>query len=551
MHWLLLSSFLIALVSALGLTAAVRRLTQRWGIVDRPDGKRKLHSRPVSLCGGVAVWLAVIAGLVAANQWPFAAGGALKELSLVTVLAAGIVCLFGVFDDCWNLTARAKLLLQTAAVLPIVAFGHWFDRLMIFGCPIELGYAGMPLTVLWLLACINALNLLDGMDGLAAMVGLITAGMMGLIAHYMGHPHVVVIAAVLAGALAGFLVHNLPPARIFLGDSGSMVIGLIVGVLGIQGAMKTSATVAITVPAVVMSLPMLDTLLAIVRRKLTGRCVYAADREHIHHRLLERGLSQWQALGLIAGLCLVTSGAAVAASIWRHDVLAWVTLMLVVGLMVRLKLFGHHEVALLSGALLQRLVAAAGHLAAGGLDPPAPRRASLEGLSLEEAWSRLIALADAWQLGAVRLEVADQQGCRELRWEKDLAAASPAHAVGWSLGLEFALPGALPGSAADIDTASRPTSGLDPQQGPGCCRLFARGRYGSAPQQAAQLAGLTVVLQMFGHHFARCVEQMPALVVVEAKQAAAEAGHAAAEAGQAAVIQDVDQDQQHSRPKAA
>ncbi len=542
MHRLLICSFLASLVAALGLTAVVRTLTQQWGMVDRPDGQRKLHPGPVSLCGGVAVWLAVVAGLVAANQWSFAAGAALKELTLVTVLAAGIVCLFGVADDCWNLTARSKLLLQTAAVLPIVAFGHWFDRLVIFGWPIELGYAGVPLTVLWLLACINALNLLDGMDGLAAMVGLITAVMMGLIAHYMGHPHVVVIAAVLAGALAGFLVHNLPPARIFLGDSGSMVIGLIVGVLGIQGAMKTSATVAITVPAVVMSLPMLDTLLAIVRRKLTGRCLCAADREHIHHRLLERGMSQWQALGLIGGLCLVTSGAAAAASIYRHDVLAWITVVLVVVVMVRLRLFGHHEAALLGGAFVRRLVAAVGRLAAAGLNPPAPRRASLEGLSLEEAWNRLIALAEGWQLTALRLEVDDEKGRREFRWEGP--AQAHAQAPDWSLGLAFALPDCLPRSASDVDRTSRPAGEPESQHPSGCCRLYARGRCVSEPHRAAQLAGLTAVLQTFGRHFARHAHQMPTLVVVEA-------GQAATDATQAAVAEDVDQDQERTRPKAA
>jgi len=332
MLWQLICSVLVSAVAALVLTGAVRRLTQHWGLVDRPDGKRKLHPRPVSLCGGVAVWLALVLGMLTANRL-FAGPAGLAELSVVVALAAGIVCLFGVADDCWNLSPRAKLLLQTAAILPIVAFGYWFDRLVIFGFPVKLGYAGVPLTVLWLLACINALNLLDGMDGLAATVGLITAAMMGVIAHYMGHPHVVVISLVLAGALAGFLVHNLPPARIFLGDSGSMVIGLVVGVLGIQGAMKTSATVAVTVPAVVMSLPMLDTLLAIVRRKLTGRRLDAADREHIHHRLLDRGMSQWQALGLIGGLCLVTSGAAVVTSIYRHDILAWITVLMVVVLL--------------------------------------------------------------------------------------------------------------------------------------------------------------------------------------------------------------------------
>jgi len=530
MHWLLIYSFLVSLIAALVLTAVVRALTQRWGVVDWPDGKRKLHPRPVSLCGGVAVWLAVVLGMLAANRM-FGTLPALGELSMITGLAAGIVCLFGVADDCWNLTARSKLLLQTAAVLPIVAFGYWFDRMVVFGCPIELGYAGVPLTVLWLLACINALNLLDGMDGLAAMVGLITAVMMGLIAHYMGHPHVVVIAVVLAGALAGFLIHNLPPARIFLGDSGSMVIGLIVGVLGIQGAMKTSATVAVTVPAVVMTLPMLDTLLAIVRRKMTGRRLDAADREHIHHRLLERGMSQWQALALIGGLCLVTSGAAMAASIYRHDVLAWITVVLVVVVMVRLKLFGHHEAALLGGAFVRRLAATAEHLAAASLRPRPPRRASLARLSLEDAWRRLINLAESWNLAALRLEVNDERGCREFRW--DQSAHDRAQTPEWSLSLAFPLPDVGERSGPGTPTAGRLGCGHQTQHSARYCRLHVSGRAEPKPRKAVQIAGLIAVLQTFGRHFAARAHQMPTLVLIEAAQ------------------QPVLEDQQQPRPKAA
>ena len=127
------------------------------------------------------------------------------------------------------------------------------------------------------------------MDGLASIVGLSTAAMLGVIAASEGHDHVAAMAIVLAASLAGFLIYNLPPASIFLGDSGSMVIGLSVGLLGIQGTLKTSATLAITAPAVVMTLPMFDIVAAIVRRKLTGRRFDAPDRLHIHHRLLDRG----------------------------------------------------------------------------------------------------------------------------------------------------------------------------------------------------------------------------------------------------------------------
>ena len=158
--------------------------------------------------------------------------------------------------------------MQVCAVLPIALAGYSIDNIVAFGYRIELGPLGIPLTVLWLIGCINALNLIDGMDGLASVVGLSTAAMMGLIAASEGHIHVSIIALVLAGALAGFLVLNRPPASIFLGDSGSMVIGLTVGILGMQGAMKTSATLSITAPAVVMILPMFDIVAAVIRREL-------------------------------------------------------------------------------------------------------------------------------------------------------------------------------------------------------------------------------------------------------------------------------------------
>jgi len=151
---------------------------------------------------------------------------------------------------------------------------------------------------------------------------------------------------VLAGALVGFLAYNLPPASIFLGDSGSMVIGLMVGLISIQGALKTSATLSITIPAVVMSVPMLDTVFAIVRRKLAGVPFDVGDRGHIHHKLLERGLTDWQALCIIGALCLTTGAAATAATIYSFESLGWLTAVTLVVALVWTKAFGHHEVTL-------------------------------------------------------------------------------------------------------------------------------------------------------------------------------------------------------------
>ena len=228
--------------------------------------------------------------------------------------------------------------------------GYYAHRIDAFGCVMQLGWLGVPITLFWLVGCINAINLLDGMDGLASTVGLFTAAMLGVIAHYTGNDYVMIIAVVLAGSLAGFLPHNLPPARIFLGDSGSMVIGLVVGILGIQSTLKTSATLSITAPLVVMTFPMFDTVLALVRRQLTGRRFDTADRQHIHHRLLDRGMSPWVVLIVIGALCLATGAAAFAATMVRSDALAWATAVTLLVLVVRLRLFGYYEFTLVAGA---------------------------------------------------------------------------------------------------------------------------------------------------------------------------------------------------------
>jgi len=343
---------LVTLAAALCLTAAVRALAKRWDIVDQPDGRRKLHGRPVPLWGGVAVYGATVVGLLTIRLGPGGASTELIELSNAWMIAAGFVCFVGSIDDRFDLPSRLKLALQIISVLPLVLGGYYIDRIVAFGYPIELGWLGIPLTVLWLVGCINALNLLDGMDGLASIVGLSTAVMLGMIAASEGHDHVAMMATVLAASVMGFLLYNLPPASVFLGDSGSMVIGLSVGLLGLQGTLKTSATLAITAPAVVMTLPMFDIVAAVVRRKLTGRRFDAPDRLHIHHRLLDRGWTPWQVLCLLGAVCLTTGGAATAATIFRRDALAWITAMTLIVLMIRLRLFGYEESALAKRAVV-------------------------------------------------------------------------------------------------------------------------------------------------------------------------------------------------------
>jgi UDP-GlcNAc:undecaprenyl-phosphate GlcNAc-1-phosphate transferase len=468
----------VAFAASLFLTVAVRAAARRWKIVDRPDGQRKLHGWPVPLCGGVAVYAAMILGLLAVR---FGASGAmpeLRELSTAWIIAAGFVCFVGSVDDLFNLYPRLKLALQIVSVLPIVAFGYYVDRIVAFGYPIELGWLGIPLTVLWLVGCINALNLIDGMDGLASIVGLSTATMLGVIAASEGHHHVALMAVVLAGSLAGFLMYNLPPASIFLGDSGSMVIGLTIGVLGIQGSMKTSATLAITAPAVVMTLPMFDILAAVVRRKLTGRRFDAPDRLHIHHRLLERGWTPWQVLSLIGALCLAMGAAATAATIFRRDALAWIAAMTLVVLLIRLKLFGYEEFALAKHSAAGFLGRFSRRVHAAHAWPPAPTVNRTPHPA--ELWDTLLRDMRGWNIRQVELTLSRGQAPRRLRW------IDPAAPIGeecrWSVAVS------LPGRDGDL------------------CEL----RVASAAAIASEdeLSALTLLLRTVGAQFAIHGEQI-------------------------------------------
>ncbi len=426
--WLI---FAISLATAMVLTPMARHAARRLGVLDCPDGRRKLHAQPVPLWGRVAVYLSFTLGLGAAHLVLPQVPPGFTSLASVLISAAGYVCLLGCCDDSWNLSARFKLALQIVSVLPIVAAGYWVDHLVVFGTSISLGPLGIALTVAWLVGCINALNLLDGMDGLASAVGLSTAVMLAVIAGTMGHHHVALVAVALAGALCGFLVFNLPPASIYLGDSGSMVIGLLVGMLGIQGSLKTTATLSLAVPATVLAIPMLDTALAILRRRLTGRSIAAPDRGHIHHRLLERGLTTWQALCVISALCLTCGAAATAATIFRNDALAWIVVLTVLVLLVRLRAFGHFEVALLKVRIAQLLQGVVQRL----LGVPGERAVDrLSETSFERLWHVLLAELRLWNVQQLDVRTGDLDGYRGHHGWRGAAPPAPA-AAHWTLTL--------------------------------------------------------------------------------------------------------------------
>ncbi len=476
----LLLTFGVSVAASAVLAPAVRRIALAWGVVDSPDGFRKRHTGNVPLWGGVAVYLAVALGLWFARHTPLG-GFELREIAAVVTSMAGFVCFIGLIDDDIQLKPRVKLLLQIAAVLPLVLAGFRMHSIVVFGDTFDLGWLGIPLTVLWVVGCVKAINLLDGMDGLASIVGLAAALTLGVLAGFTGNLHVTVAAVTLAGALAGFLIHNRPPAKIFLGDSGSMVIGLVLGILGIQSTLKTSTTLSITAPLVVMTFPMFDTFLALVRRRLTGRPFDSADRQHIHHRLLDRGLKPWLVLGIIGALCLATGGAALVATLVRSDLLAWTTAALLLILVVRLRWFGHYEWRLAVGAAARAWAGIRQGWSALRWRRTRPMRRRLARLPAAQVWIALIERAKAWNVGQLRLTLScDGQP----RWRRD-----------WN-----APPGETEEHGWAVAVSDRCRDGW-------ACELRAAGT-GHAEAEFLSPAGLVRLLGAFASHFANHRDQV-------------------------------------------
>jgi len=300
-------AFGIALLASLVATPLVRTLAVRLDLVDRPDGYRKLHGHIVPLMGGVAVYVAFGVSVAAICLLRLRGGEALPGTAsavLSLLAAAAIVLVVGLVDDAWDLRPRWKLLAQAAAAAVAMAGGYVVHSLSVpFLGTVDLGLLALPLSLFWFLGCVNSVNLLDGMDGLAAGVGLTVSLTLLASSLLLGHALAALLAACLSGVLAGFLVFNFHPARIFLGDAGSTQLGFVLGALSLVAARKEGGTVLLFVPVMALALPLLDTALAIVRRWSRKLPFSAGDREHLHHLLLARGLGQRRAATLLCGVC--------------------------------------------------------------------------------------------------------------------------------------------------------------------------------------------------------------------------------------------------------
>ena len=317
--------FLIAMSVAWWLTPEIRSRALKLGLVDKPGEERRIHKVPVPRLGGVAIFISILSTislLVAiAGRLPRDARGV--EGIIGMAVGGTLVFVLGLVDDLESLRARDKFAVQVLAAVVAYSLGvriksipiPWnmdFDLGFISiqgGVPIELGWLALPITVLWLVGVANAVNLIDGMDGLAAGVCAISAMTIWSIAMGVSidRPYAAVMAAVVAGALFGFLRWNFNPARIFLGDSGAYLVGFILGAISITGVIKGAAAATVIVPTVllvflVLFFPLLDTSWAVVRRMAAGRSIFSPDAGHIHHRLLQTGLSQKKVAYIIYGV---------------------------------------------------------------------------------------------------------------------------------------------------------------------------------------------------------------------------------------------------------
>ena len=344
-------SLVVATLAGAVFTALMIRIAPRLGLVDRPDQRRKLHVDSMPLGGGVAVFLAtvcVLGGLVLLpGPWQFRINEEWWNLVGSFVACAWIVTL-GLIDDRYGTRGRQKLAGQVFAAGLLMACGILIRKVSLFGIVIDLGPLAIPLTLFWLLGAMNSLNLLDGMDGMATVLGIILSLSICVLAVISHHAGVALAALIFAGGLLGFLPFNLAPAKIYLGDAGSMLIGLIVGGLAIRASLKGPGTMLLAAPLALLTIPILDSTAAILRRKLAGRSLYETDRGHLHHRLLERFGSKYKALACVAICSGVTCAGALLGSLIKSDLVALVALTGVVLILVTTGLFGRGEFGLLA-----------------------------------------------------------------------------------------------------------------------------------------------------------------------------------------------------------
>ena len=290
------AALVTALVVALVATPVVKNLAIRVKAVDVPRDGRRMHDHPIPRMGGLAIFLGFLLSVLLFLELD----GQMRGM----LLGAVVIVVLGIFDDIYSLPAMFKFVVQIAAALVAVLTGNVIEAVSnpnVFSADLywDLGWLSIPVTVVWIVAITNAVNLIDGLDGLACGVSTISSMTLLVIALVVSEADVAILMAALAGGCLGFLSYNMNPAKIFMGDTGSTFLGYILAVVSIQGLFKFYTIISFAVPFLMLGLPIFDTCFAFIRRIAHGQSPMHADRSHVHHRLIDMGFNQKQAVAVL------------------------------------------------------------------------------------------------------------------------------------------------------------------------------------------------------------------------------------------------------------
>lgn len=315
-----ITTFIIALI----MTPLVKKLAIRIGAIDKPN-ERKVHKKLMPRMGGLAIYTSFLIGVALfppdmIDIWPI-------------ILGASLIIVMGIADDIVTLSARVKFLGQiVAALIPVLA-GIQIEYITIpNGEIIEFGYLAIPITLFWIVAITNAINLIDGLDGLAAGVSSIALISMSTLALSLGNLEATFIGILLIGSTLGFLIHNFYPAKIFMGDTGSLFLGYMISITAILGFTKSATILSLIIPIIILAIPIMDTTFAIIRRIVNEKPLTAPDKYHLHHCLIRLGFTHRQSVVVIYLLSVLFSLAAIIftrSTIWGSSVLIVVLLLLI------------------------------------------------------------------------------------------------------------------------------------------------------------------------------------------------------------------------------
>lgn len=303
----------MACILALIITPLIKKLAVKIGATDAPNA-RKVHTKVMPRLGGVAIYAAFTLTVLFTQN--------LNNHIIGLLIGGTVITMVGFIDDVYGLSPKLKLLGQLVAAVILIIFDYkvrFITNPLGAGAIIDLDYLAIPVTLFWIIGITNAVNLIDGLDGLAAGTSAIAAVTMALVGWFNGQTAAASLALILAASILGFLRYNFHPAKIFMGDSGSLFLGFTLGALAISGLTKGATVISLFIPVVILGIPIMDTLFAIVRRFSNGKPIFQPDKKHLHHCLLELGLSHKQTVLVIYFIDACLGASAVVLSKLSSD----------------------------------------------------------------------------------------------------------------------------------------------------------------------------------------------------------------------------------------